>query len=396
MEISASFKDPVPFYAVIAAAGSGERVGGTVPKQYQKIAGKAILRHTLEVFLASPGLRGLCVVINPDHRHFYEEAVQGLELPEPVNGGSSRKESIYNGIRNFPEAKKEEIILLHDAARPLITRAEINAVARSALAKGAATLAAPVTDTQKYRSGTYVERRDLWAIQTPQGFRYGLIRQAHESANDAIEYTDDTGLLAAMGHQAELVPGSRANIKITTPEDMDLARRLMAARPYETRTGFGFDVHAFTAGDKVRLCGIDIAHNKSLEGHSDADAGLHALTDALLGAIGEGDIGQHFPPSDQRWKGEDSAVFLRKAVELVTARQGQISNLDLTLICEEPKIGPHRERMQQRIAEICGLTSDRVGIKATTTEGLGFTGRREGIAAQAIATIRLPAGDSDA
>jgi len=390
MEISASPKDNISFYAVIAAAGSGERLGGSVPKQYQRISGKAILRHTLEVFLSCPGLRELCVVIDPKHRALYDEAVSGLSLPEPVAGGKQRKDSVYNGLNYFSHVNKEEIILFHDAARPLVAAREIEAVATAAHEKGAATLAAPVTDTQKYASGAYVERKDLWAIQTPQGFRHSLIRQAHEAANDGTEYTDDTALLASLGHRAELVAGSRANIKITTQDDMDFARRLMEAGAFETRTGFGYDVHAFTEGGKVRLCGVDIPHTKSLAGHSDADVGLHAITDALLGAIGEADIGQHFPPSDPQWKDKDSAIFLQRAVELVGKKQGRIVNLDLTLICEEPKIGPHREKMQRRVAQICGIAPGRVGIKATTTEKLGFTGRGEGIAAQAVATVRLP------
>lgn len=391
MEISASSKGITPFYAVIAAAGSGERAGGEVPKQYQKLQGKAILRHTLDAFLACSELQGLCVVINPGHRALYDQAIEGLDLPEPVAGGKQRKQSIINGLKNISKAKKEDIVLLHDAARPLISAHEIRAVATSAREKGAATLAVPVTDTQKHGSGAYVDRTDLWAIQTPQGFRYDLILRAHEAARPGVEYTDDTSLLPAIGHEAVLVRGSRANIKITTPDDMALASRLMAARPYETRTGFGYDVHAFTDGGKVRLCGIDIPHDKSLAGHSDADVGLHALTDALLGAIGEGDIGQHFPPSDPQWKGQDSAVFLQKAVALVEERQGKIVNLDVTLICEAPKVGPHRAQMKRRIGEICGISPDRVGVKATTTERLGFTGRGEGIAAQAVATIRLPA-----
>jgi len=395
MEISASSKT-VPFYAVIAAAGSGERLGGSVPKQYQKINGKAILRHTLEVFLSCPELAGICVVINPDHRPLYDEATEGLALPDPAQGGIKRKDSIYNGIKYFSKAKNDDVILLHDAARPLITPGEIRAVAAAARDDGAATLAAAVTDTQKYASGAYVERKDLWSIQTPQGFRYGLIREAHEKAPAAIEYTDDTSLVSAMGRQAVLVQGGRANIKITTADDMEFAQKLMAVRPYETRTGFGYDVHAFTEGDKVRLCGVDIPHDKSLAGHSDADAGLHALTDALLGTIGAGDIGHFFPPSDPQWKGKDSAIFLQKAVELVQARGGRIVNLDVTLLCEAPKIGPRREQMQRRVAEICGITPDRVGIKATTMEKLGFIGRGEGIAAQAVATVQLPAGDRDA
>lgn len=389
MEISASSKTGIPFYALIAAAGSGSRLGGEAPKQYQKINGKAILRHTIDVFLACPGLTGICVVINPEHRDLYEDAVRGLDLPEPVTGGIDRKSSIYNGIKSFSNLKKEDIILLHDAARALISTEDILKTVTSTHENKATTLAIPVTDTQKYSTGDYVERKGLWSIQTPQGFHYELIKQAHEEANDDVEYTDDTSLVAALGHDVELVPGSRTNIKITTPDDLTLAQKLLQQN-FETRTGLGYDVHAFTEGDHVTLCGIKIPHNRSLKGHSDADAGLHALTDALLGTIGAGDIGTHFPPSDPQWKDAGSAVFLEKAVDMVVEKGGIISNLDLTLICEEPKIGPHHSAMQARIAEICGITPERVGLKATTNEKLGAIGRGEGIAAQAVASVRFP------
>ncbi len=394
METFASSKHPLPFYAVIVAAGSGQRLGGELPKQYQKIGDKAILRHTLETFLACPGLQRLCVVINPEHRSLYDDAISGLDLPEPVTGGNDRKESVYNGLIEFSELPSDAIILIHDAARPLVTGAEIENLAAEAARQQAATLAAPVADTLKYPKDGYVDRNDLWAIQTPQGFHYGLLRRAHEQASKDTTVTDDTGLVAALGHDIAFVPGSRRNFKITTQEDMEMAQNLLAPAPnYETRTGFGYDVHAFTDGNNVRLCGIDIPHNKKLKGHSDADAGLHALTDALLGTIGAGDIGHYFPPSDPQWKDADSALFLEKAVALVTDRGGKITNFDLTLICEEPKIGPHRDAMQQRIAAICGVKPDRVGIKATTNEKLGFLGRGEGIAAQAVATVRFLCND---
>ncbi|MBI4031588.1 MAG: 2-C-methyl-D-erythritol 2,4-cyclodiphosphate synthase, partial [Proteobacteria bacterium] len=246
----------------------------------------------------------------------------------------------------------------------------------------AATLALPISDTLKRGLGEYVSRDGLHALQTPQGFHYGLIKRAHEeSKNDCA---DDTGLVAALGHEITLVPGSRENFKITTMDDLKMAEKLL---PRTTRTGLGFDVHAFIDGNKVRLCGVDIPHNKSLAGHSDADAALHAITDALLGAIAAGDIGQHFPPSNPQWKRADSSLFLKKAVEMVRARGGEIVNIDVTIICEAPKIGPYRAEMQTRVAEICGIFPDRIGIKATTTEGLGFTGRGEGIAAQAVVNV---------
>lgn len=389
METSASSKNPVPFHALIAAAGSGVRLGSDVPKQYLKINGKAILRHTLERFLACPGLQSLRVIIDPVHKRLYDDTVQGLNLPGPVNGGKERKDSVLNGLRSFHDIKKEEIILIHDAARPLLSPDHIQAAAAAATVQKAATLATPVTDTQKYAAGAYIDRNGLWAVQTPQAFEYGLLMEAHNKAGDAA-YTDDTALVAALGHEIALVPGPRANIKITTAEDLLIAQKLLAPA-YETRTGFGYDVHAFEEGHTVRLCGVDIPYTKKLKGHSDADAGLHALTDALLGTIGAGDIGTHFPPSDPQWKNKDSAVFLQKAIELVTQRGGRLINLDLTLICEEPKIGPHRPAMQSRLAALTGLTEDRIGLKATTSEKLGFLGRGEGVAAQAVASVKFPA-----
>ncbi len=264
---------------------------------------------------------------------------------------------------------------------------DIARVAGSARKNGAACLAHPVADTLRRTDGVYVDRKNLWALQTPQGFTYDLIRRAHEMGGEA---TDDTSLVAALGHNIEMVLGSARNIKITTPEDWTMA--LDMTRQKEIRTGTGFDVHAFAQDKrgKITLCGIEIPHDQGLEGHSDADAGLHALTDALLGALALGDIGQHFPPSDTQWKNASSDRFLKHAVDLVLARGGRIVNLDLTLICESPKIGPHRDAMRNRLAEICGIDPARVSVKATTTERLGFTGRREGIAAQASASIELP------
>lgn len=383
MEISASDIPAIPFYAVIAAGGSGSRLGGDVPKQYLKIGGKAVLRRTIEAFLVCPGLKGLTVVIDPVHESLYKEAVAGLAQPPFVAGGHDRKSSVYNGLKAL-SAADEAVVLIHDAARPFIDPAQISAVAGAAYDHRAATLAIPVSDTLYCsNNNNYVNRNGLWTVQTPQAFHYGLIMKAHAQAG---EYTDDTSLVAALGHEIKLVPGSRENFKITTMDDLQMAQKLL---PRSTRTGMGFDVHAFTAGNKVRLCGVDIPHTHALAGHSDADAALHAITDALLGAIAAGDIGQHFPPSDLKWKGADSAVFLRHAVDMVRARSGEIVNLDVTIICEAPKIGPHREKMQARVAKICGIRPDQVGVKATTTEGLGFTGRGEGIAAQAVATILI-------
>ncbi len=391
MEISARANNSSSFNVLIAAAGSGSRMGDICPKQYVKIQGKSILRHTIERFLACPGLQELRVIINPDHRGLYEEAVKDLSLPPPIAGGIDRKTSIYNGVKSFSNLKNNEYLLIHDAARPFVRQQEIINVAGALTMHQAATLAVPVADSLRHTEGSIIDRSDLWAIQTPQAFHYGVIRDAHEHADPKKEYSDDTSLVSARGVDVAIVQGHRQNFKITTTDDMEMAEILMCGQTTtETRTGTGYDVHAFTTGSGVRLCGVDIPHDKALSGHSDADVGLHALTDALLGTIAAGDIGLHFPPSDPQWQGVDSAVFLQKAVELVADQKAHITSVDVTLVCESPKIGPHRESMQQRVAEICGLLPSRVSVKATTTEGLGFTGRGEGIAAQAVATIQLP------
>ena len=385
METSASDIFATPFYALIAAAGVGTRLGSETPKQFIKIGGKAILRRTIEVFHSCPGLKEIRVIINPLYETQYKEALRGLPAIKLVNGGPNRKESVFNGLSSFSNLGSKDIILIHDAARPFISREQIEAVAQEAHRSGAATPALPVSDTLVREVGEYISRDKLHTLQTPQGFHYGLIKRAHEQKGD---YTDDTSLVAAIGHEIKLVPGSRENFKITTMDDLKMAEKLL---PRIARAGMGFDVHAFSDGSKVRLCGVDIPHSKSLAGHSDADVALHAITDALLGAIAAGDIGQHFPPSDPQWKGADSSVFLKKAVEMVRARGGEIANIDVTIICEAPKIGPHREKMQTQVARICGISPDQVGIKATTTEGLGFTGRSEGIAAQAITSVMVVA-----
>lgn len=386
-------------YVLIAAAGSGQRLGGDLPKQYRVIAGKTVLRHSIECFLAA-GFSGkqIGVVIDPVHESLYKEAVRGLDLSPVSYGGNTRNESVYKGLNSFVNIKDEEIVLVHDAARPFLRSLEINNLLMALELCPAATLAIPVADTLRYGEqdqpvlGKTVDRNQLWAVQTPQGFHYGALMGAYENADPSKDYTDETSLVSDCGIDVAIVKGHRQNFKITTQDDLELTARLMtrASTNMETRTGTGFDVHAFADGDKVRLCGIDIPHDRRLSGHSDADVGLHAITDALLGAVAAGDIGSHFPPSDPQWKGAESSVFLDKAVALVKEQGGRITNIDLTLICEAPKIGPHREAMQARVAEICGLMADRVSIKATTTEGLGFTGRKEGIAAQAMATVVLP------
>ncbi|WP_343712277.1 bifunctional 2-C-methyl-D-erythritol 4-phosphate cytidylyltransferase/2-C-methyl-D-erythritol 2,4-cyclodiphosphate synthase [Inquilinus sp.] len=375
--------------AVIVAAGTGERFGGSLPKQYRPLAGSTVLRRSVEAFRATGRFDDIIVVIRDEHRALYDAAAAGLGLPDPVIGGATRQDSVRAALE-WLEARAPDRVLVHDAARPLVDRATIDRVLDALDEAEAAIAAVPVVDTIKraeagIAAGT-VDRSGLWQAQTPQGFRFPALLAAHRAvAGEAL--TDDAAVAERQGIAVRLVEGHVDNFKITTEADLTRAERLLGGAA-DIRTGTGFDVHRLIPGDAVILCGIRIPHGFKLEGHSDADVGLHALTDALLGAIGAGDIGQHFPPSDERWRGADSAAFLAHAGELVRAR-GTILNVDVTLLCERPKVGPHRAAMVARIAEILGLDAERVSVKATTTERLGFTGREEGIAAQASANVRI-------
>ncbi|HEV7368972.1 bifunctional 2-C-methyl-D-erythritol 4-phosphate cytidylyltransferase/2-C-methyl-D-erythritol 2,4-cyclodiphosphate synthase [Arenibaculum sp.] len=380
--------------ALIVAAGRGERFGGERPKQYQDLLGQPVLRHTLDAFLRHPAIDLVQVVNQSVHRDWYAAAVAGLDLPDPVEGGADRQESVRRGLEHLAaRSPAPDFVLIHDAARPLVDEATIAAV-RAALDEGPAAIAAvPVTDTLKRAEGAScvatVDRSGLWRALTPQGFRFPDILDAHRRlAGQTL--TDDAAVAERAGLPVRIVPGNPDNIKVTTPDDLSRAALLRASALPDIRTGQGFDVHRFAPGDHVVLCGVRITHEQRLEGHSDADVGLHALTDAILGAIGAGDIGSHFPPSDPQWRGADSALFLRHAVGLVEARGGVVSNVDVTIVCERPKVGPHRDAMTARLADLLGIPADRVGVKATTTERLGFTGRGEGIAALALCTVRLP------
>ena len=384
---------PADCAALIMAAGSGERFGGEVPKQYRLLAGKPVLRHTVEAFLAHPAIDRVRVVINPEHRALCVAALDGLSIGEPVDGGATRQASVQNGLEALGD-DPPAFVLVQDGVRPLTDAGTIERVRRSLDSGPAAIAAVPVVDTLKRGqdgiSGATVDRAGLWRAQTPQGFAYAAILQAHRAAA-ATGVTDDAAIAEQAGLPVALVPGHEDNLKVTTEDDLSRAEALMMARAGDIRVGNGFDVHAFGPGDHVTLCGLVIPYDKGLVAHSDGDVGLHAITDAILGALGAGDIGQHFPPSDPRWKGQDSAAFLRHAAGMATEAGGRIVHVDVTLICERPKIGPHREAMTARIAEILG-PGTAVSVKATTSEGLGFTGRGEGIAAQATATLRLPAG----
>ena len=377
---------------LIVAAGKGERAGGTIPKQYAPLLGKPILRRTLEAFSRHPKVASIQVAIGEGQDELYASIVEGLDLLPPIVGGATRQESVRRGLEALA-ASAPDLVLIQDAARPLVSDRLIDAVV-GALESGvdAAVPLLAVADTLKRNDGGVwrtVPREGLQRAQTPQGFRFTKILRAHRHYADR-DVTDDMALAELAGLRIVGVPGDDTNMKVTTPEDFLRAEGHLRARLGESRSGMGYDVHKFMDGDHVWLCGIKVPHDRGLEGHSDADAGLHALTDAILGAIGEGDIGQHFPPSDERWRGAPSWKFLDHAATLLRKKGGAISHCDVTLICERPKVGPYREAMRARIAEILGLEISRVSVKATTTEGLGFEGRREGLAAQAVATVRLP------
>ena len=383
--------------ALIVAAGQGARaqIGG-VPKQYQPINGRPMLALTIEAFAQHPGIGVVQVVIGEGQRAAYNEATAGLngKLLAPVTGGAERQASVLSGLEALA-ANTPDHVLIHDAARPYVTADIIGRVLGALNQKAGAIAAIPVVDTLKRENGGgriagTLARVGLWRAQTPQGFQFQAILEAHRRAQveGRTDFTDDAAIAEWAGLDVGLVLGSESNRKMTTAEDLAAANR-SAAFP-DIRTGSGFDVHRFTAGDHVMLCGVRVPHTQAVEAHSDGDVALHALTDALLGAIGAGDIGEHFPPSDPQWRGAESAVFLKEAARLVRARGGHISNIDITILCERPRIGPYREAMRARLAELLGIAAERTSVKATTTEKLGFTGRGEGLAAMAMATVIVP------
>lgn len=387
---------------LIAASGSGTRFGNEIPKQYLPLGGKAVLAHSVDKFLSITQAENIRVIIHPDHMNYYNDAMQNYDLPPPVIGDIKyRSISINNGLNSLTDVIDKDIIIIHDAARPLFDTKVLEDAIQKTHEFGAATYATPVTDTLRRENGNYVDRHALWTIQTPQLFQYGLLINAHHNMlkDDLARFTDDTSILNASGHSTlAFVKSSTDNIKITYDKDYDLARYLMEQtmnsaiqNTNSIRSGLGYDVHAFDheQSGPIRLGGIDIDHEKRLSGHSDADVVLHALTDAILGSIAQGDIGTHFPPSDNKWKNMDSAVFLKKAMDLLEENNATLNNADLTIICERPKIGPYVHSMRQKIAQICGVDINLISVKATTSERLGFTGREEGIACQAMVTIRI-------
>jgi 2-C-methyl-D-erythritol 4-phosphate cytidylyltransferase / 2-C-methyl-D-erythritol 2,4-cyclodiphosphate synthase len=379
-------------YALIVAAGRGARFGGALPKQYLPLGSATVLRHAVAAFAGHPRITGVAVVIRDEDRALFEAATAGLPLLPPVAGGAERQDSVRLGLEALARHAPARV-LIHDGARPFADPALIDRVTAALDKAPAAIPALPLGDTVKRvidgRIIETVDRAQLYRAQTPQGFDFPMILAAHQAAAGRM-LTDDAAVAEAAGIAPLVVAGSEDNPKITTIADLTAAERLLAARLGDIRVGQGFDVHGFGPGDQVMVCGIAVPHDRTLVGHSDADVGLHALTDALLGAIGAGDIGQHFPPSDPHWRGAPSDVFLRHAAAAVRDKGGMIAAVDVTIICERPKIAPHRTAMVERVATILGIASGRVSVKATTTDRLGFAGRGEGIAAQAIATVRLP------
>ncbi|MGE5502120.1 MAG: bifunctional 2-C-methyl-D-erythritol 4-phosphate cytidylyltransferase/2-C-methyl-D-erythritol 2,4-cyclodiphosphate synthase [Ignavibacteriales bacterium] len=379
------------FSAVIVAAGSGSRAGPGAAKQWRLLAGKPVLRWSAEA-LAAAGSRELVVVIPEGAEADAARVLEGLPGWRTVAGGATRSKSVQAGLHALT-GPDDEPVLIHDAARPFVTRAHVEALLTALADADGAIPALPVADTLKQQVNGHTitaSREGLWRAQTPQAFRKQRLAEAYAAWNAEADPTDDAAVIEAAGGRVALVPGDPMLMKLTWPEDFEMAERL-AGGARIVRVGQGYDAHRFGPGEAVWLCGVKIAHDAALVGHSDADAGLHALTDALLGAIGEGDIGDHFPPSDPQWKGAASDRFLTHAVELVQARGGRVLNADVTLICEAPKIKPHREAMRARLAALLGVPLDRVSVKATTTEGMGFTGRREGLAAQAIVSVETSA-----
>jgi 2-C-methyl-D-erythritol 4-phosphate cytidylyltransferase/2-C-methyl-D-erythritol 2,4-cyclodiphosphate synthase len=382
--------------AIVVAAGRGLRAGGDVPKQYRAIGGEPVIRPSLARLAAHPGIDLVQPVIHPQDEAIYRACIAGLDLLAPVNGGATRQASVRAGVEAVA-ARAPDIVLVHDAARPFLSDDLIARAIAAGRASGAAVPAIAIADTVKRvdPAGVVVETLDrapLRGIQTPQAFGFALLREAHARAAAAgrDDFTDDAALIEWAGHKVAVFEGEVANVKLTSGEDFARAEALLMARLADVRTGSGFDVHAFADGDHVMLGGLRIAHTRGLTGHSDADVVLHALVDAILGALADGDIGQHFPPGDPQWRGAPSDHFLAFACDRVRARGGLIAHLDATIVCEAPRIGPHRDAMRARIAAIAGIPAGRVGVKATTSEKLGFTGRGEGIVAMATATVRLP------
>ena len=379
------------FSAIVVAAGAGSRAGGN--KQWRSLGGKPVLRWSVEALLEAGA--DVVVVTSPGAGGQAVDALAGLTGWRAVDGGETRADSVRNGLSAL-SGPADQVVMIHDAARPMLSRAVIDRLLTALQTADGAMPALPVADTIKRGADgaitETVDRVDLWRAQTPQAFRLDRLLAAWSRWPSNETPTDDASVVERDGGRVALVEGEARLMKLTFPEDFQMAEALIAAGARtQTRVGMGFDAHRWGPGSSVWLCGVEIPHDQTLIGHSDADAGLHALTDAVLGAIGQGDIGDHFPPTDAQWKGASSDLFLEHAAKLVRERGGRLVHVDVTLICERPKVKPHREAMRARLAEILSLSLDAVSVKATTTEAMGFTGRGEGLAAQAIATVELPA-----
>ena len=379
------------FSAVIVAAGASTRAGPGAPKPWRSLGGRSILSWSIDA-LAAAGASEIIVVAATERLSEAAKLLDGTPNAHAVAGGATRALSVQAGLAAL-KASADTPVLIHDAARPFVSRAHVEPLLAALASADGAVPALPVADTLKRGAGAIeatVSRDGLWRAQTPQAFRLATLRDAYAAWPADAEPTDDAAVVEQAGGRVVMTPGDPILMKLTYPEDFAMAERL-ATTSRITRIGQGVDAHRWGPGDAVWLCGVKIDHDHTLIGHSDADAGLHALTDAILGAIGEGDIGEHFPPSDPQWKGAASDRFLIHAVELVAARGGRILNADVTLVCERPKIRPHRDAMRQRLADLLNLPLDRVSVKATTTEGMGFTGREEGLLAQAVVLVDTPA-----
>ncbi|WP_417622305.1 bifunctional 2-C-methyl-D-erythritol 4-phosphate cytidylyltransferase/2-C-methyl-D-erythritol 2,4-cyclodiphosphate synthase [Parasphingorhabdus sp.] len=377
-------------HALIVAAGIGARAGLRIPKQFEPVGGKPMVRHSVERFLSHRQIDQVWIVVAAGQEDQLATALAPLSDYHVVIGGATRQQSVYNGLNAIREAGGANNILIHDAARPFVTDRMIDRLLDRLVTAGAAIPVLPVVDTMVQLHDQHLDRtvnRDsLWRVQTPQAFDFQKLIAAHDRISGDRNASDDAQIFKAAGHDVTVVEGDEALKKYTLPTDFGGKKN---HNMRQTRTGMGYDVHRLAAGEELWLGGIKIDHDKGLSGHSDADVVLHALTDALLGTIGAGDIGDHFPPSDPQWRGAASARFVEFAASLIAAKGGVIHNVDMTIICEAPKIKPHREAIRAKISEILSLELDQVSIKATTTEGLGFTGRGEGIAAQAIALISV-------
>ena len=381
---------------IIVAAGRGPRAGPGGPKQYRTLGGRSVISRAMAAFCGHPQVAAVQPVVNPDDIAIFNQAVGNIRALAPVNGGATRQASVRAGLEALV-ATAPDIVLIHDAARPFANDALIARAIEAATKTGAAVPVIPVTDTIKQVDAhghvdATPERAKLRIAQTPQAFRYDVILEAHRRAarEGRDDFTDDAALAEWAGLTVATFEGDPANMKLTTPEDFAREEARLGAMLGDIRTGTGYDVHAFGDGDHLMLCGVRVPHNRGFLAHSDGDVGLHALVDAILGALADGDIGSHFPPSDPQWKGAASDKFLVYAMERVKARGGRVAHLEVTMICERPKIGPLRDTMRARIDEITGLPLSRVAVKATTSERLGFTGREEGIAAMAVASLDLP------